>query len=393
MPKPAPPLVAHVIYRLSIGGLENGLVNLINRIPENRYRHAVICITDYSSFSKRIQRNDVEIFALHKSMGHDPKLYLHLYKLFRRLKPAIVHGRNLAALDSLLPAFLAGIRCRIHGEHGRDVSDLRGENRKLQWLRRIYQPLVNYYVPLSRDLENYLETKIKVPPCKIRQIYNGVDTALFHPADHGRQTLPIDGFSQADKVIVGTVGRLDAVKDQLNLVEGFARAVGRSPRIRAKARLLIFGEGPMRKQVEARVHSLDIADISWLAGARDDIADMLRSMDIFVLPSLAEGISNTILEAMASGLPVVATDVGGSRELLSDGETGQLIPPADPVAMADAIENYLNEPAMRLNHGRAGRKRIEQHFSLDGMVQRYLDLYDEVLQTQLGTGQRCAVVD
>lgn len=393
MPKPTPPLVAHVVYRLSIGGLENGLVNLINRIPEDRYRHAVICVTDYSSFSKRIQREDVKIFALHKSTGHDPKLYINLYKLFWRLKPAIVHGRNLAALDGLLPAALAGIRCRIHGEHGRDVSDLRGENRKLQWLRRIYQPLVSYYVPLSKDLENYLVTKINVPARKIRQIYNGVDTALFHPASHDRQTLPIDGFSKSDQVIIGTVGRLDPVKDQLNLIEGFARVVGKSPRLRATARLVIVGDGAMRKQIEMRIRSLDIADITWLAGARDDIADMLRCMDVFVLPSLAEGISNTILEAMSCGLPVVATDVGGNRELLSDGDTGQLIPSADPVAMAKAIEAYLDDPAMRLKHGRAGRKRIEQEFSLDGMVQRYLDLYDMALRTKLGAGQEYGVVD
>src|SRR5882724_7071630 len=150
------PLIAHVIHHLITGGLENGLVNLINQLPESKYRHVVICMSHYSEFRQRIRRSDVEVVALHKRPGRDLRAQRDLYRLFKRLRPAIVHGRNLSALDALLPAALAGVRIRIHGEHGRDESDPAGTNRRLIWLRRLYSPLVTHYVALNGDLETYL---------------------------------------------------------------------------------------------------------------------------------------------------------------------------------------------------------------------------------------------
>lgn len=138
------PLVVHVIHHLMTGGLENGLVNLLNHLPEERYRHAVVCMTDYTDFRLRIRRPDVEVFAIHKRLGHDPLAQWRLLRLLRRLRPDVVHSRNLSGLDSLIPAMLAGVRVRVHGEHGRDVHDVDGTNRKLIWLRRLYSPLVGH---------------------------------------------------------------------------------------------------------------------------------------------------------------------------------------------------------------------------------------------------------
>ena len=125
-----PPLIIHVIYRLAVGGLENGLVNLINRMPAGLYRHAIVSLTDISNFRQRITRQDVACIALHKRPGHDLRMLWQLWRLFRERRPAIVHSRNLAALDAQLPAWLAGVPARIHGEHGRDVHDLDGSSRK-----------------------------------------------------------------------------------------------------------------------------------------------------------------------------------------------------------------------------------------------------------------------
>ena len=155
-----PPLIVHAIHHLIMGGLENGLINLINHMPRDRFRHAILCLDYFSEFRERLEREDVEVYAMHRKPGKDLASYWRLYKLFRELKPAIVHSRNLSGLDALLPATLAGVPCRIHGEHGWYDNDPDGSNRKYRLLRRLHRPMVNRYVALSSDLESYLQTHI-----------------------------------------------------------------------------------------------------------------------------------------------------------------------------------------------------------------------------------------
>jgi len=377
------PLIAHVIYQLAVGGLENGLVNVINRIPEDRYRHAIISLNDYTDFRNRIKNPNVEVHVLHKRAGKDLRLYGKLWSLFRRLKPDIVHTRNLATLESQLPALLAGVPHRVHGEHGRDIHDLDGTSRKYQLLRRLFRPLIQRYIALSLDLKRYLQEQIGVPEHKISHICNGVDTEKFTPANsQARAVLPGD-FSGADKIVIGTVGRMEAVKDQITLVHAFVRLVKEHPRGRESLRLIMIGDGALREPARALLEAAGLAEIAWLPGEREEVPDLLRAMDVFVLPSLAEGISNTILEAMASGLPIVATDVGGNNELVDQDTTGFLVPRADPAALADAIRVYVDDPDLRCRHGTDARKRSEDEFSLDTMVQRYQDIYDELLNTSM----------
>lgn len=372
------PLIAHVIFRLAVGGLENGLVNLINRTPQ--YRHAIICMTGYTEFHRRIDHDAVSLHALHKREGHDLGVFVRLWRLLRALKPDVVHTRNISALEAQLPAWLAGVRGRVHGEHGRDVHDLDGSNRNYQWLRRAYRPLVHRYIPLSRDLETYLRDAIGVPAAKLTQIYNGVDAARFHIATAGRAPLPIADFAPPGVTVIGTVGRLQRVKDQLNLVRAFLLLLKGEPALAARLRLVIIGDGPLRREVPTMLEQADAAHLAWLSGERDDIPELLRAMDVFVLPSLAEGISNTLLEAMASGLPVIATRVGGNAELVVEGVTGTLVPAAQPQALAAALARYIAEPALCRRHGLAGRERVEREFSMETMVARYVDNYERLLR-------------
>ena len=166
-----PMLIAHVVHRFDIGGLENGVVNLIDRLPESRWRHAVLALTEVSSaFTQRGQRQDVQYVSLHKSPGHLWKLYPRLVRLFRELQPAVVHTRNLAALEAVVPAWAAGVPARIHGEHGRDGKDPNGARRRYQWVRRAYRPFVSRYVALSQDLERYLRERVGVPEDRIVQL-------------------------------------------------------------------------------------------------------------------------------------------------------------------------------------------------------------------------------
>ena len=374
-----PPLIFHIIHRFGMGGLENGLVNLINHIPENRYRHAIVCLQGYTDFRKRLNRDDIQIYDLAKKDGQDFGMYLRLAKIIRKLRPAIVHTRNLSALESQLVATLVGVKGRVHGEHGRDIYDLHGKNWKYNLLRKLVQPFVGHYIAVSQDLQTWLVDTIEVKPEKVSQIYNGVDNIKFHPATIPGISPPQADFFGDDSLIIGSVGRMAAVKDYPNLVRAFLELLDMAPTMRDRLRLLIVGEGESRTECLEMMKQYNMDHLAWFTGERNDIPELMAAMDIFVLPSLGEGISNTILEAMSSGLPVVATKVGGNLELVQEGETGYLVPPSDPEAMAQALFNYVTNPELRNNHSQAAREFIDRSFSIDAMVQGYLSVYDHLL--------------
>ena len=373
----SPPLIFHVLHHLVIGGMENGLVNLINRLPADRYRHAVLCIEDFSDFRRRIQREDVDVIALHRSRKGVWKVRGDIFALCRRRFPALVHTRALSGLDALLPAWLAGVR-RLHSEHGWDLDNLDGKAWKPALLRRLHSPLVDRYVVVSQDLGLYLQQQIGIRPERITQIYNGVDTDRFTPGPPSRDIDWPAGFAADGVVRIGTVGRIQRVKDHATLLRAIALLVARQPTQRTRIRLVIVGDGPLLAATRELALSLGIADMVWLPGPSDRVPQWLRSFDVFVLPSLNEGISNTLLEAMASCLPVVASRVGGNVELVVDGRTGQLVPPGDVEQLAYAIELYMSDAALRQEHGQAARRLAVERFSLAAMVVKYQAVYDRM---------------
>jgi sugar transferase (PEP-CTERM/EpsH1 system associated) len=378
--------VVHLLFRFDTGGLENGVVNLINHMPKSAYRHAVIALTQVApEFSRRIQRDDVELLALGKAPGHAVSLYPGLLRLFRQLRPAIVHTRNLAALECQLVSAAAGVPVRIHGEHGRDSDDPDGLRRRYHWLRRAYRPCVHHYVALSRDLSGYLVQKVGIPERRIEQIYNGVDISRFTRPATARVKPAGFPFGDEGLFVVGTVGRMQTVKAQPLLAQAFVRALQRQPGLRSTLRLVMVGDGPLRAQAQAVLEQAGVDHLAWLPGERADVPDVMRALDCFALPSLTEGISNTILEAMASSLPVVATAVGGNAELVVDGQTGKLVPSGDVEAMAECITNLAADPSRAAVMGAAGRRRAETYFSLPAMVDAYQRLYDRLLGERQAT--------
>lgn len=371
------PLIAHVLYRLQVGGLENGVVNLVNRMPSDRFRHAIVCLSESTDFRKRIQRDDVAVYEIHKREGQDPGSWRRLFSLFRRIRPAVVHTRNIGCLEAQIPAWLARVPCRVHSEHGWDLSDPDGSNRTYRWWRRLHSPLVQRFIALSREIEHYLVERVGIAARKVTRIYNGVDSERFHPGTG--DALP-RGFAAQHDIVFGTVGRMHGVKDQLNLCDAFIEACRRHPELCGRLRLVMVGDGPLRATCLQHLQQAGLQDQAWLPGSRDDIPELMRCFDVFVLPSQAEGISNTILEAMASGLPVIATDVGGNRELVDATHSGDLVPPADPGALADRIAALASDGELRAAYGKAGYRRVAQHFSMQGMTGAYADVYQQLLE-------------
>jgi sugar transferase (PEP-CTERM/EpsH1 system associated) len=376
----SPPLLVHVVFRFGVGGLENGIVNLVNHLPHEQWRHAIVALTDVApEFTGRIARTDVEYVALAKRPGHLTRMYPRLWHLFRALRPAVVHTRNLAALEAVVPARAAGVPARIHGEHGWDIQDPEGRRRRYRLLRRLYRPFVSHYIALSQHLGEYLEQQVGVTAESISQIYYGVDTERFRPAQGGRPPIAGCPFDPAEHWLIGSVGRLEAIKDPLNLARAFVRALEIDPAAASRLRLVIAGEGSLREEADALLAAAGVRHLAWLAGECADVPGLMRGLDCFVLPSLAEGVSNTILEAMATRLPVVATRVGGNAELVESGMTGTLVPAASADALAQAVLAYFHDRATAHRHAKAAHYVAHTRFSLATMVKAYERVYERAL--------------
>lgn len=233
-----PLLVAHVIHRLAVGGLENGLINLINHMPHNRYHHVIICLAGSNDYSQRIKREDVPVITLNQKKGRDLKVHRRFLRALRMLRPEIVHTRNLSALEFQLVSALGRVPGQIHGEHGRDMYDLDGMNFKYIVLRKLMRPFIHRQVAVSQDLTEWLVDSVNVPRQYVTQIYNGVDRETFRPRTSTHTTLGPAGFVSSETFVVGTVARLEPVKEQLTLVRAFLHLLRDNPVLREHLRLV-----------------------------------------------------------------------------------------------------------------------------------------------------------
>ena len=359
--------VVHVIRSLEVGGLENGVVNLVNGLAD-QFRHTILCLEGLGPLQARVP-SSVDVLAPDPGLARGPLACLRLARVLRGLRPDVVHCRNWPTIDAIPGARLAGVPVVVHGEHGREETDPHGLARRRNVTRRGFGPLVDRFVTVSDDLRRWLIDTVHISRRKVRTIHNGVDTRRFSDQDRegARRALGIDERAR----VIGTVGRLDPVKDHATLMRAFARVVTARP----EAVLAIVGDGPSRGALETLAADLGLAARVRLLGARADVARLLGGFDVFALPSIGEGISNTVLEAMATGLPVVATRVGGNPELVEDGVNGRLVPPRDPTALSEALESYLSDPLVRALHGKASRQRAVTQFDLPAMLEAYRTLY------------------
>jgi sugar transferase (PEP-CTERM/EpsH1 system associated) len=377
--------IAHVVHSLELGGLENGVVNLLNKLNTTQFDHTLVCLTRAGTFVERIQNKDVTLIELGGSAQRFRFPLVKLAGLFRQIEADIVHTRGWGAVDAVFAAKAARVQAIIHGEHGREWTDTRGRNWKRNQIRLIIGRLVKRYVIVSDFFRPWLTNECRVKADKIVYIPNGVDTQRFHPLE---ETAP-EGVTNIDvcppsvqdlrrrlglppdAVLIGSVGRLDPVKDFSTLLNSFANLLPEFP----ASHLALVGDGPLRGQLKEQAQRLKIDHaVSWL-GRRDDVPALLQCFDIFVQSSLFEGMSNTILEAMATGLPIIASDTGGNSELVATGRNGLLFPVGDVPSLTGSIRHYLSDTVSRKMHALESRRRALSQFRMSLMADRYADLY------------------
>jgi len=370
MQTPSRPLrIIHVMNALAIAGMEVGVIKLVNRQDPKLFSPMICCLTLAMDDARALVDPRVPIFVLDKKRGIDTTLFVKLIHLFLRERPHIVHSHNWATtLYTVVAARLTGVPVVIHGEHGYD--DQKAIQRRLG-AKRILARQMTRLTTVSSDLERILIERWRVPPERITCIPNGIDLERF--PDHGDvEDLRREfGLTRENRVVM-SLGRFVPVKSYPTLIRSFARIHARWP----ETRLLLAGAGDPA-ELERLAESLGVRSALLLPGPRGDVPALLRLCDVYVNCSTFEGMSNTILEAMAAARPVVATAVGGNPELVREGDTGFLTPPGDEAALAGRIERLLEDDALRAEMGAAARKVIARDHAISRTVDAYNNMYLE----------------
>lgn len=349
--------IVHVVGQLDMGGMEKLLVEFARHADRERFRLHFLALGNCGVVAKEIEALGWPVDTMGLKAGLSPRLVVRLARVFRRMRPVVVHSHNTRALLYAGPAArLAGVQRMIHTRHGQGY----GISRREMIAFRLATRMTDRVVCVSRDSASITRTA-GVPPGRIRTLLNGIDVSRFRSTSQA-----VDGPALA-------VGRLSPEKDFATLIRAAAIAYGKDKTFR----LEIAGDGVCMMELRKLIEELRLEGAVRLLGQVQDIPSLLSRASVFTLSSLTEGIPLTILEAMASGLPIVATRVGGNPEVVADGETGLLVAPGNAEVLASALLEVWRDPAKRRAMGAAGRVRVETHFDVRQMVAAYEKLYAE----------------
>lgn len=363
----APRTVAHVVQNLDVGGLERVVINLMRGMDARRYRSVLYTLGGGGSLSGELDREGFAVRPFAKSPGLDYSLLIRMARALRADRADVVHCHNYSPLVyGALGGRLARVSGVVYTAHGAKTSGRRA-TRRFQRLR-----LVDDIVFVSGDARRVGLGAGAVRDARVHTIVNGIDVRAYARREEVRRRVRDEFAIAPEAPVAGIVARLTAAKDHVNLFDAFRRVRA----VHSDARLLVVGDGELRDQLTRALAERDLTDAVILAGSRSDVADVLSAMDVFVLSSATEGLAVTLLEAMAAGLPVVATRVGGNPEVVVDGETGRLVPPRDAGALAAAVGEMLSDRALGASMGERGRARAVARFGIDAMVGSYVALYD-----------------
>ncbi|MEM9366469.1 MAG: glycosyltransferase [Planctomycetota bacterium] len=361
--------VVHVSFGLDIGGLEKLLVEFASATDRNRTRLSFVSLGDSGPIAEDIRRLDLPVICLHRGSGFRPSLVPDLASIFKKLQADVVHTHDPRPLIyGALAAKWAGVGKVVHTQHGRVF----GETARQRWLCRQVVKHVDHFACVSNDIA-ILAKERGVPGEKLHVVHNGIRGERFRHSEarswHDGDGFDAFGAQRRDNLVC--VARLSPEKGVDTLIAAASLLIDDIPNFR----LQIAGDGPCRAEVQSQIERLGLDDHVELLGQTDRVPDLLSGARLFVLPSNSEGVSLTLLEAMYAGVPVVATDVGGTPEVISHNGNGVLVPAKDPRAMARAIVELWNDPSKCRDLTREGYRVASDEFSIDRMLRRYDDLY------------------
>ena len=364
--------VLHVINSLGVGGTERGILKLMEGLDPRLFEQRICTIRG----TDRDLEESPTVRGKLLSVGGKPRgfqfLPFQLMRLMKMYKPHIVHSRNWGAIEAVPAGRMARIPVVIHSEHGYEMDMLAGLPLRRRMVRRAVYPLCDTVFTVSFELRKYHSGQSWLSPERLRVVSNGVDTRHFAP-DIGIRSQSRNRLDfPPGAIVLGAVGRMVPIKGHQTLL----RAAERLIMLGLDIRVMLVGGGPElerhRKYAET---SATLNGRLTLVGKAFDVSELYQAMDIFVLPSISEGMSNTLLEAMASGLPCVATNVGGNPELLADSRTGFLFAPEDVSGLTERLERLVRDPELRTRFAAACRGEVLSRFSLEHMLEEYAKLY------------------
>jgi sugar transferase (PEP-CTERM/EpsH1 system associated) len=365
--------IMHIIDTLlGMGGMEKGVINLVNRMDPGRFEHVICVLRSLGTLANQIRPERASVVCVGENGSGRRFQAGTLATHIRKVQPDVVHCRNWGTIEAVFAGRCVGIPGVVYSEHGME-SSARAEPLRRRCIRRVAFQIADRVLSVSCALRDYHARNTGFPPGKISVIHNGVDTELYRGRPCARALARSKYGLAPDELCVGTVGRLEPVKDLLTLL----RAAGAFP-ASLEWRILIAGDGTQFPVIQEYLQARPaLQNRVLLLGEIEDVSEYLNALDIYALPSLYEGISNSLLEAMATGLPVVATDVGGNSEVVVDGESGLLFPVGDSAALAERL-SILSRGDAREHFGREALRRVREAFSMEAMVRQYTRLYNSV---------------
>jgi glycosyltransferase involved in cell wall biosynthesis len=363
--------VIQVVISLNPGGTERLVIELVRR-TRDRCVSFVCCLEDEGLWAGEVTREGVPVTALKREPGFRPALGRRIARLARQYQANVLHCHQYSAfVYGRLAAGLGGPGL-VFTEHGR-LSDAPPSLK-----RRLVNPLLGRMsgrmFAVSYHLRDHM-IREGFPDSRLAVIHNGIDPADPPSAAVRCRARSVLGLS-GDVFVAGTAARLDAVKDLTTLIDAFAALC----RERPASRLVVFGDGPERQHLEQHAMSLGVSGAVLFTGHRPDVRSLLPALDVYANSSTSEGISLTILEAMAAELPVIATAVGGTPEVVIPDRTGVLVSPRAAGALREALLRIAAEPELRRAFGTAGRARMLEHFTIDRMVDAYVTQYERAAE-------------
>lgn len=370
--------ILHVFNAVRRAGTEMGVLKVTAGLSDQRFDHRLCTMWGYDQDFLELHGLEGKVSVAGHSDWQRRKLSRHhLHKLIgimRQHRPHIVHTRNWSTVEAIVAARLTGVPVVIHSEHGHNADTTLDMPLRRRIMRRCLYAMSDAVFTVSQELRDFHARAAWVAAERIRVIYNGVDLDRFAPRPELQQAARARHGLPAGAFIVGYIGRIELGKDIPTLFDAAKELLRRGRNLH----VVTVGEGfLLKKFLEEIPQTRELRGRVTFTGATDDVPQLLNAMDAFVLPSLGEGLSNTLLEAMASGLPVVVTRVGGNPEVVEDGRSGLLFMPRDAAALAEHLDCLIKDGELRARLGRTARERVVKQFSLKTMMESYRNLYLE----------------